>query len=344
MNGDKPRCLARAIYWVRRGVGVVPLKDEGPGRLVPAIRWEQDGPLRDEESVVRWYTAHPEHGLAITLENPATHLLLIDDDSGKHPVPEDKPRPRAIPGYRESSRSKGAHGIAVIKTLPPPDVPRHLISLGGYVDLMLAGIVFVAPTENKGVGEYTIIDGRDPPVFESVLLALQAAEPVGRPWLVSAWREARSGSTGGGTGTFQRIDRPVPKDIEELLARMADGSPAGAVAAWIAKNTNGHSRPPFLCFHLGSHAWAVGGSPEQVRAVVNCDHAEWHEGYESLVRRFQRRPPAGLATLRKFAEGRAAYEELSKATPKEITEPVVRTVIGRELADWIRWKNGGRRG
>jgi hypothetical protein len=302
---------------VRYGAGVVPVVDEAPGRLIPALRWEEDGPLRSEAEVRRWYAAHPYRGLAITLDNPKRKLLLVDDDCGKHPAPEDRPRPRALAGYRERTRSGGFHNLAEIKVAPPPTVPRRVINLGkGFVDLMLEGIVYVAPTVNVGVGEYSVLDDRDPPTYESVLLALQDAEPSDHPWLVDAWRAARLSPTG--TEAFRRTDQPVPKDAEELLARMASSSPAGAVAAWIARNTEGSERPWDLCYHVGHHAWASGGSPDQVRAVVRCPNEEWGDGYETLSRRFGRRAPAGLTTLRRFPEGQAAYEILQQSAPKEV--------------------------
>lgn len=333
-EASEPRCIAASLRWDRYGAGVVPLRDEGPGRLVPAIRWEEGGPLRGEGPIRWWYSHHPEHGLAITLNNPTKKLGLIDDDSGKHPVPEDKPRPRPLAGYREKTRSGGFHSLGEYRVALPDTVPRRVIGLGGYLDILLEGIVYVAPTVNAGRGEYSVVDDRDPPTFESVLLMLQAAEPEGHPWLVDAWRAARYAARG--TGAFERVAVPVPKDTEELLARMTGASPAGAVAAWIAKNTDGAKCPPFLCFHVGHHAWAAGGSRDQVRAVVSCPHSEWGDGYVSLEERFRHRPPAGIAALRRFPEGEAAYRDLLRASPKAVADPTARAVIEPKLADWAR--------
>jgi hypothetical protein len=339
MSDAGPRCLPAALRWVRYGAGVVPLHDEGPGRLVPAIRWEEDGPLRTEARVVGWYQRHPDDRLAITLDNPARKLLLVDDDSGKHPVPEDKPRPRPLPGYLESTRSGGVHILAEYKVRLPPNVPRRVIGLGGYVDLLLEGIAYVAPTINAGRGEYKVVDGREPAVFESVSLALQAAEPIGHPWLLEAWKNARLPTSG--TGGFVRDRRPVPKDVDELLARMAR-TPAGAVAAWIGRNTDGANRAPFLCFHVGHHAWASGGSPDQVRAVVRCPHEEWGDGFETLARRFARRAPAGLPTLLRFPEGRGAQEDLIRSNPELFIGPTYRPA-SHDLVSVARRARAARR-
>ncbi len=320
---NEPRCLEHGLEWGRRAIGNVPLRDVGPGQLIPMIRWEEHGPLLGERRIREFFGAHPDAGLAITLDNSAwggPRLGCIDDDSGKHD-PGDLPRPKPLGGYRESTRSNGTHDLFRYRISLPPDIPSRVTGLGGFIDVLVGGLMYVAPTANVGRGEYRIITGLEAgiPEFDSVSLALDAASP----WLKDAWRAKARGVAREGPGATVRADpRPVPADAAEVLARMRESGRGGELAAWIAEHTVGERRDYSLCFVIAGHAAAVGATTDQLRSVLSCPHPEWAPGptLDRTVARLCGRPPAGIASLLRYPEGRAADE----AAPEPTHRPVVR--------------------
>jgi hypothetical protein len=281
--------------------------------------------------------AQPEAaGFAIVLDNSrwgGPRLGCVDDDSGKHD-PGQLPRPKPLGGYRESTRSGGTHDLFLYRTSLPPGTPSRVTGLGGFVDVLVGGLMYAAPTVNRGRGEYRVLVGLDAPIpeFDAVGLALDAAAP----WLRDAWRAAVRGSPTTGPGAAIRPDpRPVPADAAEVLLRMKKSGRAGELAAYIAEHTTGESRDFALCFALAGHAVAVGADANQVREVVKCLHAEWSPGpsLDRAITRMRARPPAGVTTLLRYPEGRAADAACGERTPKPVLDP--------ELARWA-YRNARR--
>ena len=318
-----PFALAWDALWPGR-LGIVPVHDDGPGDLQPMVRWERVGPLLGAERIRGFAYAHPEGaGFAIVLDNSrwgGPRLGCVDDDSGKHD-PGQFARPRPLGGYRESTRSGGTHDLFLYRTSLPPGTPSRVIGLGGFVDVLVGGLMYAAPTVNRGRGEYRVLVGLDAPnpEFDAVGLALDAAAP----WLRDAWRAAIRGSPTTGPGAAIQPDpRPVPADAAEVLLRMKKSGRAGELVAWIAEHTEGASRDYSLCFVIAGHAAAVGATTDQIRSVLSCPHPEWTPGpaLDRTVARLRGRPPAGVASLLRHAEGRAADE----AAPEPTHRPVVR--------------------
>jgi len=245
--------LHAALEWCRLGVGVVPVHDRSPKQLLPGIRWEEDGPLLTEEEIRSYWTARPDAQLAVTLDNSAhggPRLACIDDDSAKHDA-GDRERPRPLGGYRETTRSGGTHDVFRYATGLPPGIAARITGVGGFVDVLVGGILYVAPTANRGVGEYRTTTPLSAgfPEYPSVGLALDAASV----WLKRAWLErAREG--GGGSGVH--------------AGRRGDFSE---------------------CYRIAVHAVLTGATDEQVRAAVGCDHPEWSlENIHRTVERIRR--------------------------------------------------------
>ena len=75
--------LSAALKWVRRGVGVVPVRPrlvpDKKGKLspIPWIRWQQDGPLRTEEDVWNFWRDHPDAQLADYVDILAGGILVV---------------------------------------------------------------------------------------------------------------------------------------------------------------------------------------------------------------------------------------------------------------------------
>jgi hypothetical protein len=235
--------LAAALAWLRLGVAVVPVHDRGPGRLVPGIAWERKGPLRSQGEVGDYWRTHPDAQLAVYLDNSewgGPRLGCIDDDSGKHDH-RDHERPLPLGGYRETTRSGGTHDFFRYTTNLPPDLRSRVVGVGGFVDVLVGGIVYVAPSENRGRGSYAVMTPLEQgiPEFSSVGLALDRAAP----WLRSEWL-ARA--RGGGDG--------VPGD---------------------RTGRSGHFADPSECYRVAVRAVARGATDGEVRSAVGCDHPEW---------------------------------------------------------------------
>ncbi len=343
---NEPPWLPFALAWDDRWpdrLGIVPVRDDGPGQLVPMIRWQEDGPLLGAGRIRSFASAHPEAaGFAIVLDNSrwgGPRLGCIDDDSGKHD-PGQLARPRPLGGYRESTRSGGTHDLFLYGTSLPPGTPSRVTGLGGFVDVLVGDLMYAAPTVNRGRGEYRVVVGLDVPIpeFDAVGLALDSAAP----WLRDAWRAAIRGSPTAGPGAAVRADRrPIPSDAAEVLVRMKESGRAGELAAWIAEHTTGDSRDFALCFALAGHAAAAGADASQVREIVSCPHPEWAPGptLDRMIARLRTRPPAGVAALLRYAEGKAADTACREPTALEVrlrryaTLPWRRTrdILGEEL-------------
>ncbi len=317
-----PFALAWDALWPGR-LGIVPVHDDGPGDLQPMVRWERVGPLLGAERIRSFAYAHSDAGgFAIVLDNSrwgGPRLGCVDDDSGKHD-PGQFARPKPLGGYRESTRSGGTHDLFLYRTSLPPGTPLRVTGLGGFVDVLVGGLMYAAPTVNRGRGEYRVLVGPDAPIpeFDAVGLALDAAAP----WLRDAWRAAIRGSPTTGPGAAIHPDpRPVPADTAEVLFRMKESGRAGELAAYIAEHTTGERRDFSLCFALAGHAVATGADASQLREIVKCPHPEWAPGpsLDRVIARLRTRPPAGVAALLRYAEGQAA----ARAIPERQHRPVV---------------------
>ncbi len=185
------RIVHAALWWVRRGAGVVPLRSSlspnGNGKLspIPLLRWQQEGPLRDREHILRFWQEVPEAQLAILLENG---LAAVDVDTKHLPggvAPPECPLPEGN-GYREMTKSQGFHYVFVVKERPDPSKPKptRVTGLGGYVDVFTGGLLVVPPSRFTNVDRGYETLCRDIPVFPTMAEALGAYAP----WLPSAWQ------------------------------------------------------------------------------------------------------------------------------------------------------------
>jgi hypothetical protein len=182
--------LTAALHWVRRGVGIVPVRpqlvpnDKGKLSPIPWVRWQQDGPLRGEDPVREFWAQHPDAQLAILLEEG---LATVDVDLKKLPGGQ-APNGFSIPtgpGYRETTKSGGLHYVFLIKERLDPRRSTRVVQLADYVDVLAGGILVVAPTRftNAPQGYELVTDSL--PVFPTMM------EALGRyaPWLPDAWKE-----------------------------------------------------------------------------------------------------------------------------------------------------------
>ncbi len=185
-----PRMARAALWWAKRGAGVVPLRSSlvssGNGKLSPApwIRWQQEGPLRGRKAILRFWEDVPDAQLAILLENG---LAAVDVDLKHlpqgiappgHPVPEG-------PGYRETTKSGGLHFVFSVRERLDPARPSRITGLAGYVDFFTGGLLVVAPSRFTNADRgYEALCG-DIPVFPTMVDALGAYAP----WLPAAWKE-----------------------------------------------------------------------------------------------------------------------------------------------------------
>ncbi len=196
--------LEAALAWAALRVGCVPVHDVGPGELVPAFPGYLEKPMLGEPEIREFYSLHPDAQLAIILDNSAwggPRLGCVDDDSGKHDT-HGRGRPRPLGGYRESTRSGGTHDLFRYGTSLPPDVPSRTTGIWGFVDVLVGGIVYVAPTVNRGRGEYRVVTPLNVgmPSFSCVGEALDAASNG----LREAWLEKTR--EGGGAGVAAHGD------------------------------------------------------------------------------------------------------------------------------------------
>lgn len=222
---DQPACLRAALWWISQSVPVVPLSPrlapDRSGKLnpVPLIKW-RTGPLLTENDVRAFWGKRPDAQLAILLGDG---MGCVDVDrkhyvNGRTPGALDEPRP--FPGgYTESTKSNGVHYLFLHRGgLPPGNNPRTT-GLGGFVDVLLDGLLIVAPTRFENAGQpYEVIVTGSIPVFESVTLALQASAA----WLSEAWRNRRSQSP---PATATPVEVSATKDAAQVDAAVSRLSP-----------------------------------------------------------------------------------------------------------------------
>ncbi|MGC2290039.1 MAG: bifunctional DNA primase/polymerase, partial [Thermoplasmata archaeon] len=181
--------VVEAAQWWVRVVPVVPVAPTLSNGPRPLVRWKEDGPLRTEEEVRAFWSKNPTAQLAVVL-GPTTdgrHLGAIDTDlknrkDGMHEPPAGFPG-----GYRHSTKSGGTHDLFLFKVAPPERVARRTIGVGGFVDVLLDGLLVVPPTRFDGAVEYRTVRDCPIPEFEAPGLALDQAAP----WLAQAWKDHR---------------------------------------------------------------------------------------------------------------------------------------------------------
>lgn len=182
-------CLDAALRWAEI-VPVVPLSSAlANGGPRPLIRWKEDGPLRTDREIREFWARRPEAQLAIMLGSTTDgrYLGAVDTDlkNRRDGMPEP---PTGFPGgYRHSTKSGGTHDLFYYRLEPPESVPRRAIGVGGFVDVLLDGLLVVPPSSFDGAGSYQVTRAGPVPEFEAPGLALQAASP----WLRNGWKEYR---------------------------------------------------------------------------------------------------------------------------------------------------------
>ncbi len=257
-----------AVWWVR-WVPVVPLAltlSNGPR---PLVRWKEGGPLRTKVEVREFWAANPSAQLAIVLGPTADGRFLgaVDTDlkNRKEGMPE--PPTGYASGYRHSTKSGGTHDLFLYKTQPPETVARRATGVGGFVDVLLDGLLVVPPTKFDGAGEYRVVRDGPIPEFEAVGLALDQAAP----WLRQAWKEHRPKAVAAG----RRDDtEPVPEGSRHatLLSRAGKlrdlGVGAEAILADLRDFNGRRCAPPLTDSELVSLAGDVTRRYEPKHEVV----------------------------------------------------------------------------
>lgn len=219
--------LDGALWWVR-SVPVVPLapalESDGEGSKPhpqPLVLWRKDGPLRTEAEVRGFPWAERRAQLAIVLGPTADGRFLgaIDTDlkhyrAGMDEIPVgfkatiydenvytddqtvagNKTYVKTVNAYRHTTKTNGTHDLFFYKVAPPDSVPRRATGIGGFVDVLLDGLLVVPPTKFDRAGEYRVVHEGPIPEFEAPVLALDAAAP----WLRQAWKEHRPKAVAAG--------------------------------------------------------------------------------------------------------------------------------------------------
>jgi hypothetical protein len=214
-----PSRMARvALWWAKRGVGVVPLRSSlapsGSGKLspVPWIRWQLEGPLRGRKAILQFWEDSPDAQLAVLLEDG---LAAVDVDVKHlpqgmpppgHPIPEG-------PGYKETTKSGGLHFVFLVKERLDSSRPSRVTGLAGYVDVFTGGLLVVAPSRFANAYRGYEILYRDIPVFSTMVEALETYAS----WLPPAWMERwapgeRSGTPPKAYGPAR--ESPIGKKVD----------------------------------------------------------------------------------------------------------------------------------
>jgi hypothetical protein len=187
--------LDAALWWVKL-VPVVPLAPKFSNGPHPLLRWKEDGPLRTVEEVREFWGANAGSQLAVVL-GPMTggrFLGAVDTDLKNRMDGMPEPPAGYTTGYRHSTKNGGTHDLFVYTTEPPESVTRRTIGVGGFVDVLLDGLLVVPPTRFDGAGEYRVVRAGPILEFPAVGLALDAAAP----WLRQAWNDHRPKSAVAG--------------------------------------------------------------------------------------------------------------------------------------------------
>ena len=221
---DTPGIVRVALGWAKHGAGVVPMRsslvENGHGKLspVPLIKWQQEGPLRDRESILRFWQDVPEAQLAILLENG---LAAVDVDT-KHlsggVAPPGHPLPHGG-GYQETTKSGGFHYVFGVKEEQDPLSPTRVTGLGGYVDVFTGGLLVVAPSRFYNAEQGYVLLCKDIMVFPTMAQALGTYAS----WLPGAWRTRMEAATGiRPLPTDERKERPATPANPVNLTEVAD--------------------------------------------------------------------------------------------------------------------------
>ena len=217
------RIVRVALWWAKRGAGVVPMRsslaENGNGKLspVPLIKWQQEGPLRDQGSINRFWQDVPEAQLAILLENG---FAAVDVDTKHLPggrTPSGCPLPEGG-GYRETTKSGGFHHVFVVKERLDPLRPTRVTGLGGYVDVFTGGLLVVAPSRFTNAERGYELLCKDVMVFPTMTHALGTYAS----WLPGAWKDRVAAPSGARpVPTGEAVGNHVPPTIRVNLDEVA---------------------------------------------------------------------------------------------------------------------------
>lgn len=213
-----PRTAQTALWWMRRGVGVVPLRSSlspnGNGKLspVPLIRWQQEGPLRDHRRILEFWSDAPEAQLAILLDNG---LAAVDVDLKHLPggvAPPEFPVPDGG-GYLETTKSGGLHFVFLVKERLDPQRPTRVTGLGGYVDVFSGGLLVVTPSRFSNADRGYELLNPGIMVFPTMATALRSYSP----WLPLVWEsrtEAGGRARAPTVNTGVRLEPPSTREVD----------------------------------------------------------------------------------------------------------------------------------
>jgi hypothetical protein len=366
--------IEAALWWVRV-VPVVPVSRKLADGPRPMLRWKEDGPLRTAEEVREFWHRNPTAQVAMVLgktsivadvsitapginaATPGTNVCMmlgaIDTDIKNWTAGMAEPPAGFVGMYRHATKSGGTHDLFLYKVSTPEAVKRRAIGVGGFVDVLLEGLLVVPPTHFDGTSEYRVVREGEIPEFESVGLALDQAAP----WLRSAWKahrppkEAAAGEPddkapireGARRSTLlSRAGRmrdigvsgdAILTDLREFNARRCEpplaDSELQALSADVARRYK-PTREPMPAPHAevgSSYAAAPDVLVEIARSKADLFHDEEGELYATVTR-----PYGGQETYRlRSAEfrrwlGREFYLQRGKAPPGEAMKAARETI------------------
>jgi P4 family phage/plasmid primase-like protien len=288
MSEPSSACKATALWWVARGVHVVPvtprLADNGKGKLAPRpyAAWEWSdvsapmppGRLTTSAGVEAFWAEHPEAQLSIVL---GSGLAVVDVDTknltdGKPPEGYPIPLPFGD-GLAERSKSGGLHLFFRHKVPLPEGTPTRFTGLGGYVDILAGGLLFTAPSvfiapDGSPGGRCEATSFGPIPEFEGFSIALDKSAP----WLATMWKQRRSQPQAAVTGT---LPEPSSDDVRVWMGRLMADTACRAVFTEGDRKPDGgvdRSRTEFyIAGWLRRH-----GCPEDTAwgIIQQCPHAK----------------------------------------------------------------------
>ena len=217
------RMAGMALWWAKRGVGVVPLRSSlapsGNGKLspVPWIRWQQEGPLRGRKAILQFWEDSPDAQLAVLLEDGLSAVDVDVKHLSQGMPPPGRPIPEG-PGYKETTKSGGLHFVFLVRERMDSSGPSRVTGLAGYVDVFTGGLLVVAPSRFANADRGYEILCRDIPVFPRMTDALGAYAS----WLPSTWEERWTlGERAGTPAKATRQVREPPAGQKVDLAKVA---------------------------------------------------------------------------------------------------------------------------